>query len=84
MGKIKGIMFLAVFSLLFTSTVASANEIVQIRFRFVNTGSCFVIHGDMTNPLWDGIGNGALTLSGKADGEYYEQTRDTVKRLYDG
>ena len=79
MGKIKGIMFLAVFSLLFTSTVASANEIVQIRFRFVNTGSCFVIHGDMTNPLWDGIGDGALTLSGKADGEYYEQPETPLK-----
>jgi len=62
-----------VFSLLFTSTAVLAEGTVKIRFYFIDTGSCLVTRGDVYHPLWNDTGAGALMLSGKADGEYYEQ-----------
>jgi hypothetical protein len=79
MGKIEGIMCLVIFSLLFTSTtVYAVEEAVNIRFRFIDSGSCLVVRGDTGNPLWQGMGDGTLALSGRADGEYYEQPAGDV------
>ncbi|MCJ7633579.1 hypothetical protein MUP77_14475 [Candidatus Bathyarchaeota archaeon] len=77
-------MFLTIFSLLLASTATSvvfastavSEETVKVKFYFIDSGSCLVTHGDpYTGPpfLWQGVGIGALMLSGKADGKYFEQ-----------
>jgi hypothetical protein len=72
--KLAVLFSLMALSLLFTSTTALAvEETVKVRFYFIDSGSCLVVRGDTNSPLWQGVGNGALALSGKADGEYYEQ-----------
>jgi hypothetical protein len=78
-GKFAVLLSLMVLSLLFTSTAVLAEGTVKVKFYFIDAGSCLVIRGDVTKPLWQGIGDGALMLSGKADGEYYEQTGTTWK-----
>jgi len=76
-GKFAVILSLMVLSLLFTSTaVLAEEETVKIKFYFIESGSCLVTCGDVSDPLWEGVGAGALMLSGKADGEYYEQPAD--------
>jgi hypothetical protein len=77
--KSKILISLMVFSLLFTSTSVLAEETIKIKFYFINVGSCLVLRGPIDDPLWQGIGDGVLTLSGKADGEYYEQSGTTWK-----
>ncbi|HJX23992.1 MAG TPA: hypothetical protein VJ574_06305 [Candidatus Bathyarchaeia archaeon] len=72
-GRLAVLLFLMIFSLLFTSTAVLAQDTVKIKYYFVDSGSCLVMRGDVSSPLWSGVGSGALVLSGKADGEYYEQ-----------
>ena len=77
-GRFAVLLSLMVFSLLFTSTAVLAEETVKVRFYFIESGSCLVTRGDVTNPLWEGVGSGASMLIGKADGEYSEQTLDST------
>ena len=75
--KLAVLSSLMVLSLLFTSTtVLAVEEIVKVRFYFIDSGSCLVTSGDVSDPLWEGVGGGALMLSGRADGDYYEQPVD--------
>jgi len=62
-----------VLSLLFTSTPVLAEETTKVKFYFIDSGSCLVTSGNVSDPLWEGVGHGTLMLSGRADGEYYEQ-----------
>jgi len=78
-GKIAVMLSLMILSLLFTSTtVLAVEETVKIKFYFIETGLCLVTRGDVSSALWEGMGDGALMLCGKADGEYVEQPMDSV------
>jgi hypothetical protein len=78
-GKYAILLSIMILSLLFSSTAVLAGGIVKVNFYFIDSGSCFVICGDLSNPSWQGVGTGSLMLYGKADGEYYEQPGTTWK-----
>jgi hypothetical protein len=74
--KSKIIILLMVLSLFFTPTATLAaltERPLKIKFYFVELGSCLITRGDVNNPLWNDTGTGSLVVTGKADGEYYEQ-----------